>query len=188
MRHRSLQAENIRVHVEERSLAHIVKFAMASYFRPDEPVVIGLQATEEDDMLLRGHVPQPEDWLRAWRITQDPRSWNAAEHLSVPRRCSEGPGDRFPRAFRPLAPRHDGHCQELRPRVDRSRRASTPLRCASAPTRPWGGREWTRPWGGRPPIRAPTHEPVSPTGILTTSRVSMSLTCWRAAPWSGAST
>ena len=79
MRYRSLQAENIRY--RENSIGH--KFADASWFRPDEPVCITLQATLEDDRLLSGNVPQPEDWLRAWRISQDPRSWRAAEHDDV---------------------------------------------------------------------------------------------------------
>ena len=79
MRYRSLQAENIRYHAN--SLAH--KFAEASWFRPDEPVCIALQATQEDDRLLSGNVPQPQDWLRAWRIARDPRSWQAAEHDDV---------------------------------------------------------------------------------------------------------
>ena len=79
MRYRCLQAEHVRSH--EKSLGH--KFAEASWFRPDEPVCIALQATVEDDRLLSGNVPQPEDWLRAWRISQDPRSWRAAEHDDV---------------------------------------------------------------------------------------------------------
>ena len=76
MRYRSLQAEHIRFH--EKSLGH--KFAAASWFKPDEPVCITLQATAEDDRLLSGNVPQPQDWVRAWRISRDPRSWQAAEH------------------------------------------------------------------------------------------------------------
>ena len=40
---------------------------------------IALQATLEDDRLLSGHMPQPQEWLRAWRIARDPRSWQAAE-------------------------------------------------------------------------------------------------------------
>ena len=79
MRHRSLQAENIRFH--EKSLGH--KFAEASWFRPDEPVCITLQATLDDDRLLSGNVPQPQDWLRAWRMSRCPRSWQAAEHDDV---------------------------------------------------------------------------------------------------------
>ena len=43
-----------------------------------------------------------------------------------------------------------------------ARCAWTVAPCGGVRTR---GRGWTRPWGGRPPIRAPTHEPGSPTGI-----------------------
>jgi len=76
VRHRSLQAENIRYHAN--SIGH--KFAEASWFGPDEPVCITLQATQKDDQLMSGAVPQPTDWLRAFRISRDPRSWQAAEH------------------------------------------------------------------------------------------------------------
>ena len=79
MRYRCLQASNIRYH--ENFVGH--KFVVASWFRPDEPVCITLQATLEDDRLLSGDVPQPQDWLRAWRISRDPRSWQAAEHDDV---------------------------------------------------------------------------------------------------------
>ena len=79
MRYRSLQAEHIRTHAH--SLGH--KFAEASFFKPDEPVCIALQATVEDDRLLSGNVPQPQDWLRAWRMSRDPRSWQAAEHDDI---------------------------------------------------------------------------------------------------------
>jgi hypothetical protein len=43
-----------------------------------------------------------------------------------------------------------------------ARCAWTVAPCGGVRTR---GRGWTRPWGGRPPIRAPTHDPVSLTGI-----------------------
>ena len=79
VRYRSLQAENIRSH--EKSLGH--KFAVASWFLPDQPVCITMQATLDDERLLSGNVPQPQDWLRAWRISRDPRSWQAAEHDDV---------------------------------------------------------------------------------------------------------
>ena len=79
VRHQSLQCENIRAH--STSVAH--KFAVQSWFKPDEPVAISLQASVADDMLLSGHVPQPQDWLRAWRLARDPRSWQAAEHDDV---------------------------------------------------------------------------------------------------------
>ena len=71
-------------------------------------------------------------------------------------------GDRLLREFRPPAPLHDG--QGLRPRPEKSLRASTPQgsRCvprrrrvatAEAPAQGvvgGGGTRWTRPWGGCP--------------------------------------
>ena len=83
MRYRSLQAENISYH--EKSIGH--KCAEASWFKPDQPVCMTLQATLEDDRLLSGNVPQPQDWLQAWRIARDPRSWRAAEHDDVTSTC-----------------------------------------------------------------------------------------------------
>ena len=79
MRHRSLQASHIRAH--ECALGH--KIAESSFFRPDAPARIMLQATADDDRLLSGSVPQPQDWLRAWRMSRDPRSWQAAEHDDI---------------------------------------------------------------------------------------------------------
>ena len=79
VRHRSLQASHIRAH--ECAWGH--KIAESSFFRPDAPARIMLQATADDDRLLSGSVPQPQDWLRAWRMSRDPRSWQAAEHDDI---------------------------------------------------------------------------------------------------------
>ena len=56
VRYRSLQAENISVH--EKSLGH--KFAVASWFLPEQPVCITMQATLDDDRLLSGNMPQAD--------------------------------------------------------------------------------------------------------------------------------
>ena len=69
-----LQSEHLRQH--QLSDAH--KIAVANFIRPDAPLQISLQETFEDDQLLALAVPQPADWLRAWRVTQDPSSWESA--------------------------------------------------------------------------------------------------------------
>ena len=70
----SLQAQNIRQHVH----GDVHKIAVEAYFKPDEPISIALQASADDDRLLSGSVPQPADWLRAWRMIMDPKSWQGA--------------------------------------------------------------------------------------------------------------
>ena len=42
-----------------------------------------LAQTAADDELFRGGVPQPEDWLRAWRACQTPTSFHAAQEHGV---------------------------------------------------------------------------------------------------------
>jgi len=70
----SLQAEHIRQHQDY----DVHKLAVLAWLRPDEPVQLKLQASLSDDQLLSGSVPQPEDWLRAWRAARTPQSWKAA--------------------------------------------------------------------------------------------------------------
>lgn len=70
----TLQASHVSQH--ERYDVH--KIAVEAFLRPDVPVRIALQATQEDDRLLCGAVPQPADWLRAWRAVRSPKSWQAA--------------------------------------------------------------------------------------------------------------
>ena len=70
----SLQAEHIRQHKDQ----DVHKLAVWAWLRPDEPVQLKLQASLSDDQLLSGSVPQPEEWLRAWRAARTPQSWKAA--------------------------------------------------------------------------------------------------------------
>lgn len=74
MRSVSLQAS----HIEQHRHWDVHKLAEQSFLCPDAPVRIALQATLEDDRLLAGAVPQPADWLRAWRAVRSPQSWQAA--------------------------------------------------------------------------------------------------------------
>ena len=70
----SIRASNICQHQHY----DVHKIAVEAFFRPDEPISVSLQASIGDDRLLSGAVPQPADWLRAWRICMDPKSWGAA--------------------------------------------------------------------------------------------------------------
>ena len=76
----TLQAEHIKQHAQY----DLHKVAERAYYRPDEPVRLALQASDGDDRLLAGAVPQPEDWLRAWHAARTPQSWKtAAEAVEV---------------------------------------------------------------------------------------------------------
>ena len=71
---RTLQAEHIKQH------AHydVHKLAERAYYQPDSPLTLTLQASEEDEALLAGAVPQPTDWLRAWQAVRSHQSWREA--------------------------------------------------------------------------------------------------------------
>ena len=60
------------------AVARMDRVAVLAWLRPDAPVELRLQASLIDDRLLAGSVPQPEDWIRAWRAARTPKSWQAA--------------------------------------------------------------------------------------------------------------
>ena len=70
----TLQAEHVKQHAHYDS--H--KIAERAYYRPDEPLKLTMQASQSDDRLLAGAVPQAEDWLRAWHSARTPQSWKTA--------------------------------------------------------------------------------------------------------------
>ena len=70
----SLQAE----HISQHRFYDSHRVAVLAWLRPDAPVELRLQASLSDDRLLAGSVPQPEDWIRAWRAARTPKSWQAA--------------------------------------------------------------------------------------------------------------
>lgn len=71
---KTLQAEHVKQHAHYD--AH--KAATRMYFQPESASSFELQATEEDDALLAGAVPQPADWLRAWQAARCAQSWAVA--------------------------------------------------------------------------------------------------------------
>ena len=74
-----LQAEHIRTH----SCTDKHKLVVRAFLCPAEPAVLALQANASDDELLRGAVPQPEDWLRNWRGIRNGDSWSSLELHSL---------------------------------------------------------------------------------------------------------
>ena len=71
---KTLQAE----HVKQHRHYDVHKMAERAYLQPDKPLSLEMQASEEDDALLAGAVPQPTDWLRAWQAARCAQSWKAA--------------------------------------------------------------------------------------------------------------
>lgn len=70
-----MQASAIRQHA--RYTVHQV--ALRAFLEPDRAVSELMPCQQGDEGLLRGNVPQPEDWLRAWRACRTPASFSAAE-------------------------------------------------------------------------------------------------------------
>ena len=69
-------------HVREHALSEAHCLAVKAHLAPDTPVRILLQTDMDDEQLLRGAVPQPADWLRAWRVCMKPCSWREAAKSS----------------------------------------------------------------------------------------------------------
>ena len=69
-------------HVREHALSEAHCLAVKAHLAPDTPVRILLQTDMDDEQLLRGAVPQPADWLRAWRVCMKPCSWMEAAKSS----------------------------------------------------------------------------------------------------------
>ena len=57
------------------------RIGVLNYLDPGAVVHLQLQKSLEDDRLLHGGVPQPEDWLRAWRASRTPQSYQAAASI-----------------------------------------------------------------------------------------------------------
>ena len=70
----SLQCE----HIKEHACYDVHKLAVQAFLRPDDPILLTTHASSADDRLLAGAVPQPADWLRAWRAAKSAISWQTA--------------------------------------------------------------------------------------------------------------
>ena len=70
-------------HVRNHATTEEHKLSVAAYFKPDVPIALVLQASSADDELLKGSVPQPADWVRAWRRISAPSSWAAMSKASA---------------------------------------------------------------------------------------------------------
>ena len=76
---KDLQGEHVRAHASSEE--H--RLAVVAYFKPNEPIALVLPASSADAELLKGHVPQPADWVRAWRRVSTPSSWAAQSKASA---------------------------------------------------------------------------------------------------------
>ena len=65
-------------HVREHADTDTHRLALAAHLAPDNPARLLLQSDMDDDRLLSGAVPQPADWLRAWRVCMSPTAWTQA--------------------------------------------------------------------------------------------------------------
>lgn len=74
---KALQCCNIIQHA--RHAVH--RRAQHVYFQPDNAKSLNGDVNLDDINLLRGNVPQPEDWLRAWRACKTQVSFNAAAKI-----------------------------------------------------------------------------------------------------------
>ena len=72
--HENLSASHVRDHC----LSDMHGLAVKAHLAPDAPVRILLQTDTNDEQLLSGAVPQPADWMRAWRVCMSPASWAQA--------------------------------------------------------------------------------------------------------------
>ena len=64
--------------MREHSRSDTHRLALAAHLAPDKPVRLLLESDMDDDRLLSGAVPQPADWLRAWRVCMSPTAWTQA--------------------------------------------------------------------------------------------------------------
>jgi len=69
-----MQARCLTQHAE--STVHRV--AQEVFLAPDKPISQCLPYSVADQSLFKGNVPQPQDWLRAWRACQTPSSFQSA--------------------------------------------------------------------------------------------------------------
>ena len=67
-------------HIRDHAGTEVHQLAVKAHLMPDKPVQLLLQADRTDDQLMSGAVPQPADWLRAWRVCMNPVSWTQASN------------------------------------------------------------------------------------------------------------
>jgi hypothetical protein len=71
VRPQNLQCEHVREHMHFE--CH--KDASKTHFLPEEARVVMRSMPDDDLELLRGGVPQADDWLTAWSAARSPQSW-----------------------------------------------------------------------------------------------------------------
>lgn len=65
--------------LKQHAASTVHRVAQGAYLAPDRPLVECLPYDLADQSLFTGNVPQPLDWLRAWRGCRTPASHLAAE-------------------------------------------------------------------------------------------------------------
>jgi hypothetical protein len=73
----TMQASSIVQH--QHNAVH--RLATRLFMQPDLPRAELFSGYKDDVELMRGNVPQPEDWLRVWRACKTPISFSAAEKV-----------------------------------------------------------------------------------------------------------
>ena len=73
-----MQASALANHAQGQMRQHAVRLMNA----PDQPLESVSLMPASDEQLLRGSVPGPDSWLRAWRMVQSPTSFSKAEKHS----------------------------------------------------------------------------------------------------------
>ena len=65
--------------INQHSKTTLHRIASKAFLQPDKAVTEFLPYQMEDQTIMTGNVPQPEDWLRVWRLCLTPTSFAAAE-------------------------------------------------------------------------------------------------------------
>ena len=63
---------------KQHAMSTVHRAAQEAYLRPEAPLSECLPYTLEDQKLFGGNVPQPLEWLRAWRACRTPSAFRAA--------------------------------------------------------------------------------------------------------------
>ena len=80
VRNKCMQAHTL----DQHSMNEAHKMAMDIYLCPETPVseLLAESRPVQDDELFKGSVPQPADWLRAWRHLKEAMSFRSCEKIS----------------------------------------------------------------------------------------------------------
>ena len=100
-------------YLQQHARCTVHRVAAEFYLAPEKPLVQCLPYLAADQGLFKGNVPQPLDWLRAWRACRTPSSFQGAlqyfetEDFAAGHRCGLRKGSRlhWARVFAKLFPK-----------------------------------------------------------------------------------